>query len=130
MQNDTVIYKTIPVFVQFIPISKVLKAFFELPGIFSRTLNYIKELEDNTNKIKYNFMQGSLWKNKKILFGDKIVFPIAIYYDDYESNNPLGSHKGIAKCGAVYMSILCLPPEFRSKLDNIFLFILNSLYLS
>lgn len=60
LQNDTVIYKTIPVFVQFIPISKVLKAFFELPDIFSVTLNYIKELENNANKIKYNFMQGSL----------------------------------------------------------------------
>lgn len=91
MQNNTVIYKTIPVFVQFIPISKVLIAYFELPGIFSRTLNYIKELADNTNKIKYNFMQGSLWENKKVSF-DKIVFPVAIYYDDYESNNPLGSH--------------------------------------
>lgn len=122
MQNDTVIYKTIPVFIQFIQISKFLKAFFELPDIFSHTLNYIKELEDN--KLKYNFMQGSLWENKKILFGDKIVFPVGIYYDDYESNNPLGSHKGVAKCGAVYMSVLCLPPELRSKLDNIFLFIL------
>lgn len=65
-QNNTVIYKTLPVFVQFIPISKDLKAIFEFPDIFSHTLNYIKELEDNANKIKYNFMQGFLWENKKI----------------------------------------------------------------
>lgn len=32
--------------------------------------------------------------------------------------------KGISKCGAVYLSIPCLPPRLASKINNIFLFIL------
>lgn len=51
-----------------------------------------------------------------------MIFPLFLYFDEFEPNNPLGSHRGIAKCGAVNVSIPCLPPEFQSKLDNIFLF--------
>lgn len=47
-----------------------------------------------------------------------------MFFDDYECNNALGSHKGLSKCGAVYLSVPCLPVEMRSKLENIFLFIL------
>lgn len=65
------------------------------------------------------------WKN---LFSGKFVLPLIMYFDDYENNNPLESHAGVAKCGAVYLSIACLPTEFQSKLENIFFFVLfNSL---
>lgn len=57
-------------------------------------------------------------------YEDKIVFPLILNYDDYEPNNALGSHKGISKCGAVYLSIPVLLPAFQSKLENIFLFVL------
>lgn len=71
-----------------------------------------------------NFIQGSLWKDMTAKFQNKIVMPLFLFFDDYENNNPLGSHKGVAKCGAVYLSIPCLPLRLRSKLRNIFLFIL------
>lgn len=47
----------------------------------------------------------------------------------YETNNPLGTHAGLKKLGAVYISFTpCLPPEFSSSLNNIFLALLfNSL---
>ena len=57
-------------------------------------------------------------------FGDKVVCPIIIYYDDYANNNPLGSHKGIAKSGAVYIQIPVISTQYQSKIENIFLFIL------
>lgn len=65
-----------------------------------------------------------MWKKITANDQDKCIFPIFLYYDDYENNNPLGSHKGISKCGAIYVSIPCLPPRFQVKLENIFLFVL------
>ncbi|XP_043279805.1 uncharacterized protein [Venturia canescens] len=127
-KKNVIIYKHIPVSIEFISMRNVLKSFFELPYNFTHTIQYIKRLEDSANWGTSNFIQGSLWKEQKSKFIGKIVFPLFMYYDDYEPNNPLGSHRGIAKCGAVYLSIPCLPPEMQSKLENIFLFILfNSL---
>lgn len=72
-----------------------------------------------------NFIQGELWQEKiKKHFEDKFVLPLFIYYDDIEINNPLGTHAVLQKLGAVYFTIPCLPPEFRSTLDNIFLSLL------
>uniref|UniRef100_A0A1Y1N0F2 C2H2-type domain-containing protein n=1 Tax=Photinus pyralis TaxID=7054 RepID=A0A1Y1N0F2_PHOPY len=52
------------------------------------------------------------------------VLPFFLYYDDYESGNPLSSHAGIHKLGAVYSSIPCMPVRFQSSLENIFLTLL------
>lgn len=68
-----------------------------------------------------SILQGQLWKNISAEFSDKNVFPIALYFDDFEVCNPLGSSSGIHKLGAVYYSIMGMPPEFSSSLENIFL---------
>ncbi|CAH0547809.1 unnamed protein product [Brassicogethes aeneus] len=111
------------VFTQFIPMRKVLKAFFELPTILERTLLYMDLVKSDTDTIS-NFTQGTLWS--KILsqyHADDVVLPLFLYFDDFETNNCLGSHAGDGgKIGAVYISLPCLPPELYSKLDNIFLF--------
>jgi len=65
-----------------------------------------------------------LWKNLSHNFYDKLVLPLIIYYDEFETNNPLGGHAGVHKMGAVYFSLPCMPPEARSKLDIIFLTLL------
>lgn len=33
--------------------------------------------------------------------------------------NPLGSHKGVHKIGAIYLSLKCFPPHLCSSLDSI-----------
>lgn len=48
------------------------------------------------------------------------MFPLLIYFDDFEVGNPLGSHSGINKLGAVYASVPLIPPEYLSKLTSIF----------
>lgn len=52
-----------------------------------------------------------------------LILPIALFFDDFEINNPLGSRKSIHKLGAVYLSLLGLtpPPQYSSSLDNILL---------
>lgn len=71
-----------------------------------------------------NLVQGALWRRKICAYKRKIVFPVLLSFDDYETNNALGSHAGVAKCGATYIHIPCIPPEYQSELQNIFLFIL------
>jgi len=44
-----------------------------------------------------------------------------LYYDDFETGNPLGTAAGIHKVGALYGSMATLPPHHASSLENIFL---------
>lgn len=105
---------------QLIPIRFVLKNFFQMKNILSDTLKYINDIK-HCDTILINFIQGSVWKEKQIEHGSQCVLPIFLFFDDYEVGNPLGSHSGIHKLGAVYISIPCLPPHIQSTLKTIFL---------
>ena len=107
---------------QFIPIRNVLKLYFELPGVLDKTIEYLHDVETSSVLVR-NIVHGPLWKKKIEAYPNKIVIPSFVYSGDYENNNPLGSHKGVSKCGAVYYSVV-LPPELQSKVENIFLFLL------
>ena len=122
-KNEEQSLQHIPVNIQFIALRKVLKEFFELPGVLDDTIEYLNYLTKNSNVI-VNIVQGSFLKNTVFVTPEKITMPIIKYFDDYENNNPLGSHKGISKCGAGYTSIPCLPPVYQAKVENIFLFLL------
>lgn len=67
--------------------------------------------------------KGRTGKKGLLSTGIKLLFLLIFFYD-YETNNPLGSHKGKGKCGALYGVISILPPEYQSKLENNFLFML------
>ncbi|XP_070517896.1 uncharacterized protein [Cardiocondyla obscurior] len=110
------------VYGQYVPLDSVLKKFFELPNILKDTLAYMSYLSKENSGLQ-NFIQGRLWfKKRKQYSKEDIVLSLFIYFDDFEVNNPLGSHSG--KLGAVYVSLPCLPPECRSLLKNIFLVLL------
>jgi len=68
-----------------------------------------------------NSLQGNLWKNVKLKFSNNVVFPLYIFYDDFEPNNPLGSKSGLYKIGAIYVSVVSVPIQYASLLENIFL---------
>lgn len=71
-----------------------------------------------SSNLIYNFMKSKLWHDKIKNNSDKIILPLFLYYDDFEVNDPLGSHASIQKLGAVYVTLACLPPELSSTLDN------------
>lgn len=122
--DGRIIKDILPVYGQFLPLRKILKAFFSLPGVFDIVYNYMVNLMEETDVFS-NFVQGKLWRKKKTdYFSDKIVFPLFVYYDDFEVNNPLGSHKAIQKLSGTYITIPCIPPEYRSTLDEIFVTLL------
>jgi len=54
---------------------------------------------------------GEIWKSIK-LKENGFVLPIALYFNNFEINNPLGSCKSIHKLGIVYLSLLDLSPQY------------------
>ncbi|XP_034253504.1 uncharacterized protein LOC117652584 [Thrips palmi] len=111
-----------PVQGQFIPLELVLKLFFELPFALSDTLAYMKSLEQESDLISY-FTQCAVWQRKRAKFDQSdIVIPVNFYYDEYEPNSALGAH--LDPLGCSYVHIPCLPTDWSSKLENIFLALL------
>ncbi|XP_011879293.1 PREDICTED: uncharacterized protein LOC105568321, partial [Vollenhovia emeryi] len=112
---------------QYIPITKVLKHFVELPGCFDAIVSNLEHLS-KTDEPFSNVVQGEMWKEKvaKHFYG-KTVLPLIFFFDDMDPDNITGSHAGHHKLGALYYSIACVPQDYASKLENIFL---ASLFLS
>jgi len=101
----------------------VLKKFFEILNMLTQVISYCNYLLSAESDIIENIIQTDYWKSLNLTFNEKnITLPIVLYFDDYEPNNPLGSHIGNAKCGAVYLNLPSLPPQFQAKLENILLF--------
>jgi len=79
------------VFGQIVEIRQVLSLLFQRPNFLHLMKSYYNELM-SYNIVCSNFVQGQLWKSQISYFGNKTVFPIFIYFDDYETGNALGSH--------------------------------------
>lgn len=107
----------------FIPLRIVFKYFFELPNIFNVTVENIKKMKMSSSNI-CDFFQSPLWLHILNFYPNKMVLPVFLFYDDFEINNPLGSHSGIHKLGGTYVSIPALPIQYQSHLENIFFSIL------
>ena len=111
----------VPVVGQFIPLSKLFTEILSVPG----QLKAAKEYLSKSNEFSYvDFLDGNQWKDIKSKFCNKTVIPFFLYFDDFETLNPLGSHSGIQKLGACYTTLRCFPPHTLSKLNNIFLTLL------
>jgi len=102
-----------------IPLRDILKKNLEHSNLLDVILKYTENMK--SSKLIYNFMQSQLWQEKCSINSNKLIFPLFLYYDDFEVNNPLGTHATSQMLGAVYVSLACLPPELASSLDQIFL---------
>ncbi|XP_034255353.1 uncharacterized protein LOC117653657 [Thrips palmi] len=112
---------------KYVPVKSILEKLFCLPDVYFKVKAYVEYLEKEFESgIISNFMQGKLWKMKIAKFHgtDDLVLPIFLYFDDFEVGNPIGPHSGLYKLGAVYFSLPCLPPEFQSSIENVFLSLL------
>lgn len=104
----------------YVPLQLVLKNFFELPEVLDVVLSRVEECKKESPTVS-SFLQSKLWTEMALKFPGKVVLPVILYHDDFEVNNPLGSHAGIHKLGGTYFTIPALPLENSSTLDNIFL---------
>ena len=124
-KNINQVYTLIPgkAMGQKVLIKEVLKKLFQMPSALDSILTYMHSLSTDFENIS-NIIQGSLYKNICLKFPRKKVMPVGVYFDEWEANTAIGPHAGVHKMGSVYISLLCVPPEFRSKLENIFLALL------
>lgn len=106
---------------QIIPIRSLLKKFLQLPNVFHTIIEHLSKQQHIDDRIT-SFIQGETWKHVKEKFAKKLVLPLLLYFDDFEINNPLGSHRGVHKIGATYCTIPAIPYEYSSMLENIFVF--------
>lgn len=67
-----------------------------------------------------NVVQGSAWKSRKMLFGNKIVIPYCIYHDDFEPGNTLGANGGVQSLSSFFVHFPTLPAIITTALENIF----------
>lgn len=82
--------------------------------------------ESKSSNVLTSIIDGNFWKRIEKQFAEKLVIPLLLYFDDFEINNPLGSHSGIHKIGAIYCTIPTIPDIYSSMLENIFLLQLHN----
>lgn len=122
MKDGNILVETVNVNICFISLRSVFKVFFEQPNVLKTILKYFDDLMSESEDITFSYIQSEVWKEKCRNNPGKIVIPFFLYFDEYETANPLGSHAGKKKVGAVYVSFgSCFPPEFSSCLNYIFL---------
>jgi len=125
LNNGRVVLESKDFNVYFIPLRGILKKIMEHSNLFNQIMTYYNNLTSkNDNNLISSFVQSEVWKSKLSKNPDKIILPIFLYYDDFGVNDPLGSHAGSQKLGAVYFSIPCIPRELISSLDDIYLVLL------
>ena len=77
---------------QFISVKKVLQVFFSLPGFLDIVLKHMQYLFNEIDpQYMFNIVHGKLWRKVKEKFGEKIVIPLIVYFDEYETKNLLAS---------------------------------------
>ena len=111
--------KSFPVTGQYIPIKDVIKIFLEKSNNFIIARNFLNSLKEEKQYLKH-FCQGKLWLDIQKKFKNKTVFPLIMYFDDFNIDDVLGSHKGNNKIGAVYYTLPCFPVEFEQSMQQIF----------
>jgi len=125
IKNGSTVLDTVKINEYIIPLRLVFKKFFEQPNVLITVLKYFNELKSMQGNIICSYLQSEIWKEKCSKNPNKLLIPFFLYFDDYETNNALGSHAGKKKLGAVYISFgSCFPSEFSSSLNYIFLALL------
>ena len=101
---------------EYIPITETIDKVFSKSVYMNAALEYMNTQDDS--RILSDYKDAKQYVNN---CSNGKQFPFVIYFDDFETCNPLGSRRGINKLGAIYMSFKCFHPVHNSKLANIFL---------
>jgi len=101
-----------------LPLKFQLRKYFGAPGILDSFVQHHNFLNSQTNYT--NFLNSDLWKEKMLNFNkdDSFYIPYFLYFDDFEVNNPLGSHA--SPILGVYYCFPTAPSYLKSNLQSIF----------
>lgn len=116
-ETKTYFEKNVPSTFMYIPIletlNKIVNDEFTKQLIFREN----KNLEPN---ILYDLCDGSYLQNHP-LFTNQSNLQIQLYFDEFETTNPLGSKTGIHKLGGLYFILRNIPPYLNACLKNIYI---------
>lgn len=101
----------------YVPILGTLKSIFKNKDVRESFL----EIRQSTNGVYKDISDGSYFQQHALFSQQNHALQILLYYDDFETANPLGSKKGIHKLGCVYFTLKNLLPKYNSVLMNIHL---------
>ncbi|KAE8742015.1 hypothetical protein FOCC_FOCC012456, partial [Frankliniella occidentalis] len=82
---------------------------------------------NNQNDVVSNIIQGTVRRECSQNFGDKLVLPLNLCYDDFVPDDTLMAHGGDTELGPLYCRIPILPGKYLRALENIFV---TSLFLT
>lgn len=101
------------------PLAFQFKKFFELPRVFELTQKYSQEVAKDKNIS--HFTNAEVWKEKLKSYESKeTVIPFHLHVDETQINNALGSHRSVGLETCTYYSFPTIPPQYSSRLENIF----------
>ncbi len=80
---------------------------------------YVPILGTLKSIFKKDINDGFYFQNHLLFSQQRHALQILLYYDDFDTSNPLGSKKGIHRLGCVYFTLKNLPPKVNSVLMNI-----------
>lgn len=94
-----------------------------LSSMFSNSelCNSFQEVKPHQEGFYRDISDGSYFKNRSLFSQQEPALQIQLYYDDFETANPLGSKKGVHKLGCVYFILRNLSQKLNSVLMNIHL---------
>lgn len=101
----------------YVPILETLKHLLNKNSILK---SYLESAKNNSEYL-YGISDGCYAKGIYELMAKKYVIEIQIYFDEFETTNPIGSKTGIHKMGAFYFTLTNVPQYLNSNLNNIFL---------
>lgn len=105
---------------QYVSICKTIKSLFQRADFRDVYLNYNQSNEIKAVSGVYtDFSSGSVFKTNELFKSRPNSLQIQIATDDFEVCNAIGSKATLHKINGIYLSIMNMPPQFRSKLINI-----------
>lgn len=107
----------IPCTFMYVPLLDTLKKLLDNESFFL----YYKKIKHRHANILTDINDGIYFQTNELFKNDNNAFQIQLYYDDFETTNPLGSKTGAHKMGALYFTIRNLPPFLNSELKHIHL---------
>lgn len=112
-------YRQVPVNDKFmyVPIMGSLSSMFRN----SELCNCFQKAKPHQDGFYKDINDGVYFRNHSLFSQQEHALQIQLYYDDFETANPLGSKKGVHKLGCIYFILRNLPPKLNSVLMNIHL---------
>ena len=115
-RNGLQILENSPVTTEVIPLKDIFYKILQIKNIRSLIHSYMSK---KNNDGEFKDVKDERVHREHV---SSTHLPFVIFYDELETGNPLGSHRGKNKLGMLYVALRCFPPEMYSSLNNIYLY--------